>query len=844
MTVATTPESALSGAQAIPSILLKRPCLLIAAFLIPGIVVGHSLFPRAMTVWLFVPLLGLLFVAVLLFSVHSTFSTAASMLVVFWVGVLLGAKTGLLPPNHVYFNLKPDTPYELQSVVVDEPVQRRSRSFWRRGSSSDEKENGRCSFVVKATDAREMQSKNGAWEALTGKILVYASGEKAQRLRCGDKVELTGTAFLPEPRRNPGGFDARKYYAQNGIYVCVRADEIGSVEHGHGNSLYRSLHSLKRRLRDSLSVGRVGEQEKAFLFAVILGERSELDEDFKEALRRTNTMHILAISGLNVAILASVIYLFLTRLLFLPREISSLLTVAFLFPYTVLTGMAPPVVRSSLMCAAFLLGPLLKRRHDSINSIAFAAVVILLVRPGDLFTASLQLSFLVVLAMLLLSDRIFRCFVSFFHLRPDPGFLVVSPSRRWTYRHIFEPPLRAFSVSLAAFLGSLPLVLHYFHSVSLLSPIWNVPVVLLVGFIVPLGSISAVVGLAARSLAGIMNTINGVLVYLLEGAVTFFSSVRPGTFNVSPPGPVFIFAFYGLIVLIGFTRSFRRMAIPIAATALLTIGLFVGGELLRRHPNSIEITFLDVGQGDCIFVEFPDGKKMLVDGGSMSPSDVGRYVIVPFLRWAGVNRLDAVVASHFSADHINGLPTVLDDVGARKVVTRARPEANEPANALVRATKTRAVWQSTVQAGQRLLVSGRVSVEVLSPSPEGDSSRASENDLSIVLKLAFRGSSILLCGDIERTVEASLLRQVKPVRSDVLKVPHHGSNSSSSEEFVREVAPEVAIISCGKRNIYRHPSPDVLERYERVGARIYRTDRDGGIVVRVFKDRLSVTTTL
>jgi competence protein ComEC len=844
MTAATTPESTIAPQKAIPPILLKRPCVLVAAFLIPGIIVGHCLFPRAMTIWLFVPLLALLLVAILLSRVHSTFSTAATMFVVFWVGVLLGVKTGLLPPNHVYFKLKAETPYELRATVVDEPVQRSSRSFWRLGSSSDEKENGRCSFVVKATDAREMQSKNGPWEALTGKILVYASGEKAQRLRYGDKLELTGTAFLPEPRRNPGSFDARKYYAQNGIYVCMRADEIHGVEHGHGNFLYRGLHSLKRKLRDSLSAGRVGEQEKAFLFAVILGERSELDEDFKEALRRTNTMHILAISGLNVAILASVIYLFLTRLLFLPREISSLLTVAFLFPYTVLTGMAPPVVRSSLMCAALLLGPLLKRRHDSINSIAFAAVGIVLFRPSDLFTASFQLSFLVVLSMLLLSDKIFRGLVLFLHLRPDPGFLVVSPSRRWAYRHIFEPPLRAFSVSLASFLGSLPLVLHYFHSVSLLSPIWNVPVVLLVGFIVPLGSIAAVVGLAARSLAGIMNTVNGVLVYLLEGAVTFFSSVRPGTFNVSPPGPVFIFAFYGLIVLVGFTRSFRRMAIPIALTAVLTTGLFVGAELLRRHPNSVEITFLDVGQGDCIFVEFPDGRKMLVDGGSISRSDVGRYVIVPFLRWAGVNRLDAIVITHYDEDHTNGLAPVLDDIGARKVLARAVAEPSEPANALFAAAKTRAVWQSTVRAGRKLLVSGRVSVEVLSPSPEGDSSQASENDLSIVLKLAFRGSSILLCGDIERTVEASLLRQVKPVRSDVLKVPHHGSSSSSSEEFVGEVAPTVAVISCGKRNIYRHPSSDVLERYERVGARIYRTDRDGGIVVRVFKDRLSVTTTL
>lgn len=841
MTPATSLEPAPHAGGQLPFVLLKRPLLLVATFLIPGIVLGHSLHLPPPSLWYVLPLSMLLLTPIVLLARHSTFSTPVSMLCVSWVGFLLGAKTNLLPPNHVHFGMSDEKGYELVGIVVEEPVLLRSGS-WRRPSA--EQSTGRCRFTVEASRLRNAETGAALWQGASGKVQVYAPGKDAGHLNYGDRVELAGTAFLPEPRRNPGGFDMRKYLAQEGIYACLRAEEVRRVEPGHGNPVYAQVHSLKEKLLRSLSAGKMAPGTGAFLRAIILGERREVDEDFKEALRRTNTMHILAISGLNVVILAFPTYFLLSRLLLVPQSVSSLLTIVAIGGYSLLTGMYPPVFRSFVMCTVLLLGPILKRRSDSLNSLAAAAVVILCIRPGDLFTAGFQLSFMVVLAILLLSDRIFRALVAALRLRPDPGFLTVGRLRRRIYRKL-EYPVRLLSVSLAAFVGSLPLILHYFHFVSFLSPLCNVPVVFLVGFIVPFGLLAGVLGLVSLPAAGAINAANGGLISWLREVVEFFST-RIGSVNVSPPPLAFLFAFYGTICVVGLARTLRRVAVPAAALGLVTLGAFVGGEMARRHPGSIEVTFLDVGQGDCAFVEFPDGRRMLVDGGSATKSEVGRYVIVPFLRCSGVNRLDAVVVTHYDADHINALSDVLRDIRTRLVIVRSGPSAPETAEAqrLLSLAQTREIPIRTTQAGEDLPLSAKTESRVLNPPREGDLSAFSENDLSVVLRLDYRGASVLLCGDIEAKVERRILREGLPVHSEVLKVPHHGSNSSSLEEFIKSVGPEVAVVSCGRGSIYRHPSRDVLERYERLGVRLFRTDRDGAIVMRVFPRRLIVTTTL
>ncbi|MDP2898668.1 MAG: DNA internalization-related competence protein ComEC/Rec2 [bacterium] len=841
MTAATSLETAPDAGGQPPFVLLKRPLLLVATFLIPGIVLGHFVHLRALSLFHALPLFLLLLLAVVLLARHSTFSTPVSMLCVSWVGFLLGAKTNLLPPNHVHFGMSEEEPYELVGVVVEEPAPLRSGSWAR---PSPQQSTGRCRFTVEASRLRNPESARWLWQDATGKVQVYASGKEAGQLKYGDRVELAGTAFLPEQRRNPGGFDMQKYLAQEGIYVCLRADEVSRVEPGHGNPVYTWVHSLKEKLRRSLSAGKVAPDTSPFLRAIILGERREVDEDFKEALRRTNTMHILAISGLNVVILAFPIYFLLSRLLLVPKTVSSLATIVAVAGYSLLTGMYPPVFRSFVMCTVLLLGPILKRRSDSLNSLAAAAVVILCIRPGDLFTAGFQLSFMVVLSIILLADKMLQLFIQLFDLRPDPGFLTVGRWQRRVYRKL-EYPVRLLSVSLAAFVGSLPLILHYFHFVSFLSPLCNVGVVSLVGFIVPFGLLAGVLGLVSLPVAGAINAANGGLISALRGVVEFFTT-RIGSVNVSPPPLAFLFVFWCGLCVVGFGRTLRRVAVPAAALGVVTLGVFVGGEMARRHPGSIEVTFLDVGQGDCAFVEFPDGRRMLVDGGSATKSEVGRYVIVPFLRWSGVNRLDALVVTHYDTDHVNALTDVLRDIRTRLVILRAGPPVPDApeANDLLKLAETRRIPLQVTQAGELLPVSTKTESLVLNPPREGDLSSFSENDLSVVLKLDYGGASVLLSGDIEAKVERRILREGVPVQSEVVKVPHHGSNSSSSEEFLRSVRPKVAVVSCGRGNIYGHPAAMVVDRYEGLGARLFRTDRDGAIVVRVFPNRLAVTTEL
>ncbi|NQT82114.1 ComEC family competence protein, partial [bacterium] len=500
MTAATASESSAPSLSELPFILLKRPCLLLAGFLIPGIVIGHHFLRGRVTVGLLVPLGACLFVALLLLAAHSTFSTPATMLVVFGIGILLGAKCGVLPPRHVHFTVEPGRMHRVRGVVVGEPVALKRPAWWRPTGKE------RFSFTLEATQVCGPESEGNAWGTVRGKILVYTSAAEAGQLQYGDKVKLTGEAFLPNSRRNPGGFDFRKYLAERGVYLCMKAATVGKQDSGHGSPIHRLVYRLKAKLRDSFSAGGIGKEEESFLRAIILGERREVGEEFKEALRRTNTMHILAISGLHVGIIAGAMYFFLSRLLFARQGISSLATIIVLFAYALLTGMRPPVMRASVMCTVFLMAPLLKRRLDSINSLAFAAVVILFIRPGDLFTTGFQLSFMVVLSILLLADKIFYWCVSAFRLRPDPGFLTVSAFRRSCYRRL-EWPLSLFSVCLAAFFGFAPLGLYYFHRISFLSPVWNVFTLFLVLFIVPLGFLGAVIGLLWQGVAGLINSL-------------------------------------------------------------------------------------------------------------------------------------------------------------------------------------------------------------------------------------------------------------------------------------------------------------------------------------------------
>lgn len=842
MTAATPSERSTPSVSPPAFILLKRPCLLLATFFIPGIVLGTRLFPGGLTAWVLLPGAACLIVAVCLWAIHSTFSMAAGMLVVFWVGILLGAKCGTLPPDHVHFQLEPGNSYCLRGIVATEPITVRRPPWWR-STRRD-----RFRFTLEAKEFREAQSERSGWDQLRGKVLVYTAAVAPNRLECGDKVELTGDTFLPDTRRNPGGFDYRKYLAENGIYLCMRGIDVRKLGSGWGPPLSQYLFALKKRVRRSLSAGNVGKEKESFLRAIILGERREVGQEFLEALRRTNTMHILAISGLHVGIIAGAIYFFLSRLLLIPRHASAAMAIVGMCTYALLAGLRSPVMRASVMCTAFLIAPLLRRRSDPINGLALAAIVILFFRPGELFRAGFQLSFMVVLSILLFADKFWNLFATLFRLRPDPGFLTIGRVRRGVYSFLDKYLLRFFSVSLSAFLGFVPLGLYYFHRISLLSPLCNVVTLFLVGCIVPLGFLAGIIGLVSQGVAGLVNSINVPLIAALQHVVNTFSGFRLGAFNISPPSVAFCLGFYVLLFCIGFGQSFRsfgKILVPKIAVAVATVALFVGGELARRHPDAIEITFLDVGQGDCAFVEFPDGRTMLVDGGSINKRDVGRYVIVPFLRWSGVNKLDAIVVTHYDLDHISGLESVIEEIGARGIVRRTAPAPPSTlmAQSLIRAIKTKGPVVETVEAGDRLSVSPKVEVEVLHPRWTSDTSRVSENDLSVVLKLGFRGSFALMSGDIEGDVEQEVLRRVESPRSDLLKVPHHGSNSSSSEEFIRHVAPKIAIISCGRRNIYGHPSPRVLDRYEQFGVRVFRTDRDGGIVVKMFENKLRVTTT-
>lgn len=392
----------------------------------------------------------------------------------------------------------------------------------------------------------------------------------------------------------------------------------------------------------------------------------------------------------------------------------------------------------------------------------------------------------------------------------------------------------------------LPLLALYFHRVSLVGPASNVPAVLLTGLIVPLGFLTVGASFMWSGLAAVLAKLLGVLVAALLASIEWFARWPHLSYRIPGPPGWLLFVFLAAIVaLAAAARAVRHSsALPYraaewlagAALAALAIAVATYPFAPRLEKGKLEVTVLDVGQGDSIFVAFPDGHTLLIDGGGLAGdervggyrvgTDVGEEVVSPYLWQRGLKRLDVVALSHAHHDHIEGLFAVLDNFRADQLWV-GRDIGSRPYEELIAESRARAVPVMHRRQGDAFEWGG-VRGSVLWPTDLSTSSSAS-NDDSLVLRLEDGAIRFLLPGDIEKKVEAELVAQGVPLAADFLKVPHHGSRTSSTSDFLAAVAPRAAVISVGENNPFGHPNQQVVERYAKDGVLLLRTDRDGAV---------------
>lgn len=701
-------------------------------------------------------------------------------------------------------------------------------------------------------------------------------GEALPPLQYGQNVELDARVRRPRNFGNPGAFDYAHYLARQDIYwTASGAASTVRVLPGRCGSRFAKF-AMDLRAAGLARIERLypGDNYRTGMMqALLLGQQFQLQRVWTEAYRNTGTFHTIVISGTHVAILAA-FFLFCLRLCFVPESIAAALTVAAAWLYALVAGWGAPCVRSAAGLTLVMIAGYFYRERRPLNLLAAVALGFLTLDPDQLFDASFQLTFLAVAFLGAFASPLIRAtsgpLARGLNDLENTDRDVHAPPRVAQFRiemrllaDTLETALRLpraaartavtlparvvlFIYEIAAIsaviqLGlALPMVV-YFHRVGLSGLSANTFVVPLMGVAVPAGFVAILTGW------GWVAKIGGLLVAWSQSVVNWHAAIEPQWRIPTPPAWVAI-GLSAALVAAGIARGrWWRAAGGVA------VAVFLG--VMLAHPfapqtraGELEMTAIDVGQGDSLLVVFPDGKRMLVDGGGIpafgnrprSQLDIGEDVVAPYLWERGIGAVDVVALSHAHDDHVGGLPALVDDFHPREVWTGAVPECD--AWRRVREAAARRGARIVAMQEPRRFAFGGAEVEVLAPLDDYVAGDIPKNNDSLVLRLRFGRHSFLLTGDVERPIERDMLARNEIEHTDVLKVPHHGSHTSSTEEFLASTAPAFAIISAGYENSYGHPHRDVIERLEQHHAAVLRTDLDGLVTVRSDGRKLYVET--
>jgi len=708
-------------------------------------------------------------------------------------------------------------------------------------------------------------------------VTLYAKPDEAlPPLAYGRKIELDARVRPPRNYENPGAFDYQLYMARRDIYWTASgaADTVRVLPGRCGSRLQKAVMDLRAAAMARIdSLYRGDPYQAAMMQAVLLGQQFQMQKVWTDDYRSTGTFHTLVISGTHVAIVAAFVF-FVLRLCFVPASLAGVLTAAVAWLYALITGFHAPCVRSAGALTLVMAAGYFFRQKRPLNLLAAVALGFLLLDPDQLFDASFQLSFLAVaflgafatpliratsgplgrgMADLANRDRDINLEPRVAQFRIEMRLLAetlhgtfklsLGAARRCVAANarvlFFLYEITAISAVIQAGLA-LPMIV-YFHRVGLSGPTANALVVPLMGLAIPVGFLAVFTGW------GWIARLGGVLLVLSRGVVHWHASLDPDWRIPTPPlwlGIAFSLALIAAAVARG--RWWRLASGAVVATLLVLL-------LWQPFPPDIqrgelELAVIDVGQGDGLLVVFPDGKRMILDGGGIptfgnrpKPQlDVGEDVVAPYLWERHIRTVDVVALSHAHDDHIGGLPALVSDFRPRELWTGATPNSSA-----WRGLRDRALHlgvKIVPMLAPRRFAWGGVQIEILAPFADYVPAGEPTNDDSLVMRVSYGKHSFLLCGDAERPIEYRMLSENELQPTDVLKVAHHGSRTSSTQAFLDAVRPVFAIISVGQDNSYGHPNADAIDRLLDHNAVVYRTDLDGLVSIRTDGRRFHVLT--
>ncbi len=659
---------------------------------------------------------------------------------------------------------------------------------------------------------------------------------KNKEIEYGNKIKLEGTYIKPSKSRNYRGFDYSNYLKTENIYGTIEQNgKIELIKEKNINYLFINLYKVKNKIIKNIN-NKFPEETRGVVLGILLGDKSSIEEDVRQNFADSSLSHILAVSGTHISYVVICISVLFKKLK-LNKNIRKVLTSLVLFMYLYLVDFSVSATRAVIMSNIVILQMLFYRKQDTITTIAFSSIIILINNPYDILNIGFLLSYGGTIGIILFVNKI-------------------SIESKEDFFQRFKSYLKDICiVTISAQTIIMPIIIYYFNTISFTFIISNIIASLIIGPIIMIGLVIIAISFFKIQIISLIIRFYNILIVILVKTADIISKIPISKIYLKTPTTLEIIFYYSVVFFIALliyikksNRKFIKKTIQIDIYNLKNFFINNRNKVLIfisivslisitsiKIPKELKINFIDVGQGDSCLITTPQNKKVIVDSGGSESYDVGKNVLLPYLLDKRITKIDYIMISHFDTDHCKGFEYVLENIKVKNVIISKQSETSENFKQIMKIIRKKRINLIIVQKGTKIKIDNFTTVDILSPQSENIADNM--NDNSIVAKFEAYNFSILFTGDASEKIEKELIKEKINLKSDILKVSHHGSKTGTSEEFLKSVKPKIALIGVGENNKFGHPTKDVIKRLTENKIKIYRTDTDGEIRIKIKKSK-------
>ena len=679
-------------------------------------------------------------------------------------------------------------------------------------------------YIMKVTNPQKFRN-----------IKIILKTKKNNNIQYADKVRAVGKFEIADYQRNYKGYNYNEYLRTKRIFGTVTAnnDSIKVICNGEMSKYNILVNKLYENLKQKLY--KIMPEDSANMCnALILGDKSNISEEIIDSFSICNLSHILAISGMHMTY---IILFFSYMILGCKKSEKNIILIIIVTVFCNLVGNSESIVRATIMTVLYILAELLNRKSDSLTNLSLASLVILIINPYSILNLSFLLSSGGTLGILLFYNIIIKMF----------NYIKILNKNKLT-KYIKQ----SISLSISANIIILPIIIIYYHKFSYIFIISNILASLLLSCIMPLIFTSVFVSFFSINLARIISILLDFFIKCLTGMVSMLSKLKFTSIIICTPY-LFSVIMYYVIVLIQFikfnSKQSKKLFLKKLSKKLLIIYISICliTNIARLIDENMYIHFVDVGQGDCTFIQTRNNKKILIDGGGNEIEEdyVGENILLPYLLNRRSKVIDYIFISHFDSDHCQGLLYVMQNIKVKNVIISKQFEYNENYKKFLKIAKQEKINIKIANKGDKIYIEKNLYFEVLWPDAIEPISDNKMNNNSLVCKMVYKKFSILFTGDIEKIAEEKIIETYKnetnKLKATIIKIPHHGSKTSSTMDFIEKVKPQEALIGVGKKNKFGHPAITTIQTLQNQNIKIYRTDEMGEITIETNGKKYKVT---